>query len=1086
MINDSSKSSKKGNKKKFSKKDMLKYPLIAIGASAGGLDAFERFFKHLTSESNMSFVLITHLDPTHESSLNELISRFTNLKVEIAEDGKNISPNTIFILPPNRTMSISKGVLLLKEPSEPRGQRLPIDHFFRSFAQDQKENSIGIIFSGTGSDGTLGLREIKGVGGLAIVQDPVSAKYEGMPQSAIQNVRVDIIATPEEIAAILSKFRQDLGKIPSSKKNAQVDRNLEDILHTLKNNYGQDFSVYKLSTFQRRIERRMVINQIHDLSKYANYVAENREELDKLFQELLIGVTNFFRDREAFEKLETEIIPLLIKNKNGDNTIRIWVPACSTGEEVYSIAIIFLEQAKKLRKNFKLQIFATDLDSIAVEKARIGKYPDNIVADIDQNRLMEYFIENNSSYEIKKEIRDKIIFAVQNVIKDPPFSKVDLISCRNLLIYLTPEIQKRLIALFHYALNPEGFLFLGNSETLGSMVEVFDVIDNKNKIFKKKEIPSYKKNGINIFPPLVDRFKVKNYEVKQKEVISLQELIQQELLNTFSPPSIIIDDKNKILYFHGQTNKFFDPPKGIAKMDVISMAKESLKVELSTSIRKARLKNEDVKLDKIQIKQNGDIINANLIVHPIVKPRSMRNLIMIIFEKVPLDIRNEETLSLKERDELHNSRIKYLEEELEITKKHLQSTIEELETSNEELKSTNEELQSSNEELQSTNEELQTSKEELQSINEELIAVNTELEEKIEELSKLNNDLSNLTKSTKIATVFLNQDLTIKRFTPEFSNIFNVINSDIWRPISHLASNLKNLNFLEDLRVISQNLVAIEKEVQTINNRWYTMKISPYLTDDKKVEGLVLTFSDITIQKQAIEAVEFFRDLLVHEINNIFQVISSSIEMIKGNSESKEMMDYSFVIINKSVSRARKLITNVQKIAEMSGYKINLEPYNFISVLKQIIKNIKEIKDKDIEVEIKIENLTDSNNIHVNADPFLDDLLENILLNSIYHNDNPIAEIVIKLYKISKNNSNFLKIEFQDNGIGIPDQFKENIFQQMYQKRKKGIGIGLSIVKRIIERYNGEIWVEDKVKGEHTQGSIFIVLLPLSDQDFLQ
>ena len=1069
------------NARKSSEKTKTDFLLVAIGASAGGLDAFEHFFKHLSSNCNLSFILITHLDPTHESSLDELISRYTDLEVKIAEDGKKVTPNTIFILPPNRTMSISEGVLFLKEPSEPRGQRLPIDHFFRSLASDQKENAIGIIFSGTGSDGTLGLREIKGVGGLAIVQDPESAKYEGMPRSAIQNVRVDIIATPAEIANMLLKFRGNLGKIRLAKQDEKVEKSLTDIFNILKSNNGQDFSVYKLSTIHRRIERRMIVCQINELSDYADYITRNQEELDLLFRELLIGVTNFFRDREAFEKLESEVIPLLIRKKDRNDTLRIWIPACSTGEEAYSIAMILVEQMHKLKKNLKIQIFATDVDTNAVEKARTGKYPDNIVADIDQNRLGIYFIQNNNSYEIRKELRDKIIFAVQNVIKDPPFSRVDLISCRNLLIYLTPEIQKKLITLFHYSLNTEGILFLGTSESLSSMIDMFDIIDSKYKIFKKKEIPLYKKDAINIFPPLFDRFKVKSHEDESKEdTIGLQELMQKEILNRFSLPSIIIDDKDNILYFHGQTDKFFVPPQGIAKMDVISMAKESLKVELSTSIRKARLKKEVVKIKNIQIKQDEDIVSFNLIIHPILEPLSMRNLIMVSFEESPLESEEKEILGSKSLNELSDSRIRYLEEELKTTKKHLHNTIEELEISNEELKSTNEELQSSNEELQSTNEELQTSKEELQSINEELIAVNTELEEKIEELSKVNNDLSNLMQSTKIATVFLNQDLTIQRFTPEFSNIFNVIESDIGRPISHLASNLKDINFTEEIRGILQNLGAIEKEVQTKNSRWYTMKISPYLTNDKKVEGVVMTFSDITIQKQAIEAVEFYRDLLVHEINNIFQVISSSIEMIKETSEFNEMMNHSFKIINKNISRAVKLITNVQKITQISGTQFNLESLNFIPILKDIIKSVEEIEDKNVEVKIKIENLTGSDNLYVKGDLFLNDLLENLLLNGIYHNENPLAEIVIKLFKTSKDYSSFLKIEFQDNGIGIPDQLKENVFQQMYHKRKKGIGIGLSIVKRIVERYGGEIWVEDKVKGDYRQGSIFIVLLPLN------
>jgi two-component system CheB/CheR fusion protein len=877
------------------------------------------------------------------------------------------------------------------------------------------------------------------------------------------------------------KYRENLGKIQSAKKNIEVERALADIFHSLKSNYGQDFSMYKPSTINRRIERRMIVRQIPDISDYANFILENQEELDLLFRELLIGVTNFFRDEKAFAKFESEVIPFLIKNKHINDTLRVWVPACSTGEEAYSIAIILLEKTKLYKKNLKIQIFATDVDKDAVEKARIGKYPDNIIADIDSDLLVRYFDQVDNIYEIKKKVRDKVVFAVQNVIRDPPFSKIDLISCRNLLIYLTAEIQKKLLALFHYALNPDGILFLGSSESLGSMSDIFDPIDRKYKIFKKKEIPSYKMDEISIFPPLFDRFKVKRFETGRAVVkLGLEELMHTELLNAFSPPSVIVDDKNRILYFHGQTNKFFSPPEGFAKMDLISMAKHPLKVELSTSIRKARLKKEDVKVKNIQINENGDNVNIDLIIHPILEPRSMRDLMMIVFKEVPLELKEQDFLTSKTGEDLSDSRIKYLEEELESTKKHLQSTIEELETSNEELKSTNEELQSSNEELQSTNEELQTSKEELQSINEELIAVNTELEEKIQELSKANNDLSNLMKNSKIAFVFLNPDLTIKRFTPEFSKIFNVIESDLGRPISHIVSNLKYATLTEDIREILQNLGILEKEVQTIDENWYKMKISPYLTDDKKIEGVVLTFSEITMQKKATEEIEFYRDLLVHEINNIFQVFSSSIEMIKDRIDTNEEIDHCFTIISKNITRGRKLIKNVQKIEEMSDTPVYLELINFLPILNDVKNHITEIEEKDSQAEIKIENLLDSDTIFIEGDALMSDLLENIILNSIRHNDNPLAEISIKLSGITKNNTDYLKLEFIDNGIGIPDQLKENVFQRLYYKRKKGIGIGLSVVKRIVERYEGDIWVEDRVEGDHKQGSKFIVLLPMS------
>ncbi len=838
------------------------FPIVGIGASAGGLEAFENFFSNMPADCGCAFVLVTHLDPTHKSLLVDLIKRYTKMNVISAEDRMEVKPNWVYVIPPNQDMTISGGRLILKKPTEPRFSRLPIDQFFRSLAEDKREKAICIVLSGTGSDGTLGVRKIKEVGGMVMVQDPETAKYGGMPSSSINNAVVDYISPPDKMPNELISYVQHIFGTTKPKielaplETKDFMKNITDLLYF---NTGLDFTAYKENTLFRRIEKRMAVCQISHIAEYYHYLKRIPREINILFKELLIGVTHFYRDKEAFIAFEEKIVPELFKDRDPDDIIRVWVLGCSTGEEAYSIAIILLDYINKHYQDFKLQIYGTDIDDASIEKARAGIYPDSIAADVPLELLEKYFSRKENFYQIKKIVRDSVVFAIQNAIKDPPFSKLDLICCRNLLIYFVPEIQKKLIRLFHYALKPEKFLFLGSSEAISGFEHFFIEIDRKWKLFRKKEDYSDLKE-LPIFPPLFD------YSIKPKEKdifkqpiekVSYQQLIESLVLKRYALSSVIINSNNDILYIHGKVGNFLEIPQGETNTNILEMAREGLKLELAMAIRKSLIEKKEVRQEKIRVPINGTETYINIITYPLTDPPSVQGLMVIFFEEVipePLEKIKEPIPGIVET--AAQQRVKQLEDDLKTTQEYLQTTIEELETSNEELKSTNEELQSSNEELQSTNEELQTSKEELQSVNEELLTVNTELEAKITELAKSYNDMSNFLSSTKIGTAFLDKELKINHFTQAFAAIFNLIPSDIGRPIHHIVPNIRYKTLIQDIEEVLRTLTPKEFEVQTNDLKWYLMKIVPYQTIENVIEGIVLTIIEFTEQKQMKEALQ--------------------------------------------------------------------------------------------------------------------------------------------------------------------------------------------------------------------------------------
>jgi two-component system CheB/CheR fusion protein len=827
--------------------------IVAMGGSAGSLEAFEQFFRNLPDNSGAAFILISHLDPTHKGMMPELLQRYMKMTVFEAEDGMKVVPNCVYVIPSNKDLAILHGLLQLLEPTASRGLRLPIDFFFKHLGQDQKEMAVGIIISGMGTDGTAGLRVIKEHLGMVMVQEPESAKYDSMPRSAIDTGLVDYIAPAEVLPLKLLAYMKQTAK-PFAEHidtDEKVLSALQKISVLLRGETGNDFSLYKKSTVLRRIERRMNVHSIVTMRQYVSLLQNNPPEIELLFKELLIGVTNFFRDRDAFELLKNAAIAEILKSKTKDRTVRVWVPGCATGEEAYSIAILFSECLSKLKGDFKVQIFATDIDKSAIDKARQGSYPANISADLSPERLKHFFTKEDNTYQINKDIREMVVFAPHNLTMDPPFTKLDLISCRNLLIYLAPELQKKLIALFHYSLNPKGVLFLGTSETIGRFTDLFSTVDTKWKIYQRSQSARTQTDMADFAHFYREAIPAGRDAGKHaSESASIPETAHRLLLEDFTPPAVLINDQGDVVYIHGRTGKYLEPPAGKANINIFAMAREGLRIELPGAIREAKSQNKLITLKGIRVKTNGDFQTIDLTVKPVVQLGIQQSLYMIVFEDVVIPSKPAKPISGRSGS---SSRLKgvnvELEKELKHTNELLQTTTEEMQLSDEELKSTNEELQSTNEELQSTNEELSSSKEEMQSLNEELMTVNAELQGKIDELTLAYSDMKNMLNSTDIATLFLDNDLNVRKYTPPTNKIFNLIQSDIGRPISHVVSNLKFDDIVPDVRKVLDSLNYKEAQVQTREGHWYIMRIMPYRTHNNAIDGVVINFIDITVMK---------------------------------------------------------------------------------------------------------------------------------------------------------------------------------------------------------------------------------------------
>jgi two-component system CheB/CheR fusion protein len=823
------------------------FPIVGIGASAGGLEALGLFLANVPEGSGMAFVIVQHLDPTHKGIMVELLQRCTAMPVAQVKDRTRVKLDCVYIIPPNKDMSILHGVLHLLDPVAPRGLRLPIDFFFRSLADDQQEHSIGVILSGMGTDGTLGLRAIKEKAGVVFVQEPASAKFDGMPRSAIEADLADVIAPVEALPGKIIAYLQHVPRITKTERGDQyaAQSALEKVVILLRGKTRHDFSLYKKNMVYRRIERRMGLHQISKIADYVCFLQENPQEVELLFRELLIGVTSFFRDPKAWGRLQAEVLPALLAGCTSNQGLRAWIPACATGEEAYSLAILFKETLEQLRpaKNITLQIFATDLDQQAIEKARVGVFPANIVADVSAKRLDRFFVKMKRGYQVAKSIREMIIFAPQDIIMDPPFTKLDLVSCRNLLIYLTPELQKKLLPLFHYSLNPGGFLFLGSAESIGSHANLFAPLDGKTRLFRRLD-SAVTTQPIG-FPTASVHAQPSAPAKPLKATADLQTLADQLLLQTYSPAAALTDDKGDIFYISGHTGKYLEPAAGKANWNIFAMAREGLRYELTVAFPKALRQKETVTLKNMVVVTNGAKQVVNVTIQPLSRQKGLDGMVMIVFTDVAAMPRTKTT----GKPRGGTASLAELEQELERARQEVQSVREEMQTSQEELRSANEELQSTNEELQSTNEELTTSKEELQSMNEELHTLNLELQTRLDELSLTSSDMKNLLDSTDIATLFLDNSLCVRRFTSETSKITHLIPGDIGRPITDIASALLYAQLVDDARETLRTLTKVERQIPTADGSWFAARILPYRTLENMIDGVVITFTDITTYK---------------------------------------------------------------------------------------------------------------------------------------------------------------------------------------------------------------------------------------------
>jgi two-component system CheB/CheR fusion protein len=860
------------------------FPIVGIGASAGGLAAFESFFSALpqAGDSDMAFVLVQHLSPDHKSALVELIKRYTRMRVLEAADGLRVEPNCTYIIPPGHDLTLADGALHLTEHAKARTRpHLTIDHFFSSLAAEQRDRAICVVLSGTGSDGTLGLREVKGEGGLAIAQAPDTAEYDGMPRSAIATGMVDYVLPPGEIPSQLMSYVRHAFN-PSRGPMAQMLRDsvLKKVCVLLRTQTGHDFSQYKETTLVRRMERRMALHQIVQAEDYLRYAREHPPEVEALFRDMLIGVTNFFRDPEAFRVLDERVIGPLVAQRSAHEPLRVWVCGCSTGEEAYSIAILLYEHMMASGRPLKVQVFATDIDRAAIDQARSGIYPGSIAAHVTDDRLNRFFSHDaqRGTYRIQKHIRDLLVFSEQDVIKDPPFSKLDLVSCRNLLIYLNADLQRKLIPLFHYSLVPGGALFLGTSETVGESARVFHVVDRKWKIYTRlpSEKGSHRPSLPEFVPPLYEAPERRPAPARAEvadELGNLRQLTEKALLSHSGQAGVLVNSRGQILHIVGRTGQFLEPADGDASMNILAMAREGLRRELTIALHKAVAHKQLVTYAGLTVKAHGSDIRAHMAVRPVDVAGGMV-LYLVILEEVAEQLASDDPAQ-GSLDQV--GRIAELERELRAKDEYLQTTLEEMETTNEELKSTNEEMQSVNEELQSTNEELETSKEELQSVNEELSTVNAELQDKVNDLSRANNDMNNLLAGTGVGTLFVDHHLRIARFTPAATQVINFIAGDVGRPLEHVASNFVNYDrMVEDIRTVLDTLVPKEAEVQVKNGAWYLMRIRPYRTIENLIEGAVITLVDISERKRAETSLRRSEARLNVFINQAFAGVSET------------------------------------------------------------------------------------------------------------------------------------------------------------------------------------------------------------------
>lgn len=906
-------------------------PVVGICASAGGLSAFKAFLGRLPVDSDMAFVLVPHLDPAHQSLMVELLSRQTEMPVCEITDHMQVLPNHVYIIPPAKYLVIKNSILQLENPPKKKKIETAIDYFLRSLAIDLEERAIGIILSGTSSHGTSGLQAIKASGGMTMAQSPDSAEYDSMPQNAIDSGIVDYILVPEDMPATIIKYVQHayvsgIWQPPSSEHNEV--KQLNKILKLLRVQTSYDFRHYRKNMIKRRVMRRLGVNHIENLVDYADLLSKSSREGRQLLRDLLIGVTFFFREPKAFRELEKTVIARWLEQDNCDEPIRIWVPGCATGEEAYSIAILLIENFSEAQQPLRFQIFATDIDEEALDIARHGIYPISTASDISAERLSRFFnIQPDGRYQVNKQLRESIVFANQNLINDAPFSRLDMISCRNLLIYLETELQQKVITLFHFALNSDGYLLLGSSETVGRHLDLFQTVSKKWRIFRR--IGPVRRDNVD-FPitSLSDRRGQILPEVKSTIArdINFAELTQRQLLDDYTPAAVLINRKYEVLYFQGATGSFLEAPTGEPTRDLMALARQGLKTRLRAACYKAIREESSVTDHSPKLRVNDSWLHCSVTVKPLMEPKQAEGLLLVTFQLQQQTASDIPSTTTENSSQVESALVRQLEYELKVTREDLQSSIEDMNSSNEELKASNEEIMSMNEELQSANEELETSKEELQSLNEELTTVNSQLQDKLEELDKSHNDMTNLLNSSDIATLFLDIQLAIRQFTPSTGKLLGLISSDIGRLISTFATEFTGCSLQDDAHEVLDKLVPVETLINTADNCFYLRRVLPYRTSDNHINGLVVTFIDVTQRYKSDEQMRRMATVL-HDSSDAISVVGFDGNIIAWNRGAEALYGYSEAQALKM--NIRDLIP-AQELAEEQQFLQRIENGEFI------------------------------------------------------------------------------------------------------------------------------------------------------------
>jgi two-component system CheB/CheR fusion protein len=870
------------------------FPIVGVGASAGGIEALEGFFRGVPDQPGLAFVIVTHLSPERESMLHQIIGRYTKLAVQIAVDGTLLEVNHVYVLPADAILSIERGHLQIRKPNVRGRERKPIDIFFSALAADQGDLAVGVVLSGGDGDGSLGIKAIKERGGLTLaqVQNGYGPQYPDMPNSAISTGFVDFAVPAERMGAKLVEFAcglslpRDMISLSDETEPGEVlDRAMQDIYAILRNQVGHDFAGYKTRTFLRRVQRRIQIRQLATINAYVGLLRHEQQEVAALFRDLLINVTTFFRDTEAFDDLATMVVPRLFDGRGADDMVRIWVPGCATGEEVFSIGILLREHMDQLTTIPRVQIFATDIDERALSVARTGRYPAALLDSVSPERRQRFFNHDGSSYVIGKEVRDLCIFSSHSVIRDPPFSRIDLVSCRNLLIYFGLNVQNEVIPTFHYALRPEGYLFLGTSENISQFSELFVPVENKHRIFRRRASA-----GSRIRLPLsVSNLRAGHVPARYTGKtalggIVLRQAVESQVLEQFAPPHVVVNREGDIVYYSGRTGKYLEAAHGVPTQQILAVARKGLRLDLRTLLREAVETGRSVSRDGMPVEgDDGRMQLITLTIAPVLERNDEEPLFLVLFADQGSALSREDPRGRPSTTD--DAVALQLERELRDTRERLQSIIEEYETALEELKSSNEELISVNEELQSTNEELEASKEELQSVNEELHTVNADLNNKVDALDRANSDLQNLFDGTDIATVFLDRHLVIRNFTPAVATVFSILPGDRGRPITDLASRFRLPDFTADIAKVFAGRGPIERRVDD-GRAHYLVRLGPYQNGDQKTEGVAVTFTDVTSLAQA----EARQRVLVAELRrrtcNLLTVVQSIALQTLPNSAS--------------------------------------------------------------------------------------------------------------------------------------------------------------------------------------------------------